>query len=367
MSEIQSRRLRDILVRQQLFVEQIRVGQLNQFDIFAEKLSKELVELLSHLQYRNMDGLTKVELKNFVSSLRKNQLKLWNEYIAEMITNMEDFMLASKRMDKRIFASVAIQFNAATNRVTIPDEEESERILEAVEDEEDNSPLFGWLSLRKSEKGDARMWAYLYHSMIPANGMTMYEFLVGMSLQSMLTVENVIKQAYVNGWSIPETIENLIGTKALRFNDGVMHRIKNSNAAVMSTIVLHVASQVSVSVQSAYFEKYIWLSVMDNRTSKICIGLNGRIFEYKRGPLPPAHMYCRSKVSPYLGGDIADETLYNWLVRQPQSVVSTLFSGTIAARIANGDPVAQMVNDFKTETALQIADYDSVIDTILTP
>jgi len=365
MSAIKAKRLRDILVRQQLFVEQIRAGQNAQYATFARIWQAEIKELLVNIPYKTMDGMTKTELKNFVSQMRKNQLRLWNQHVAIVIADMEDFTNQSKRMAKRIYASYAIQFNTATNKVVIPDDEYADSVLSEVEAEEDNTTLFGWLSLRKSEAGDARMWASVYHAIIPANGMTIAEMIEGLSIQSQYAIESIIKQAYANSWTVAETIDRIIGTKEARYQDGAMHTRRNASAAVMATVVQQVAMQTTAAVQSAYFDRYIWISIMDTRTTHTCRKLNGTVYEYGNGPLPPAHIRCRSHIEPFVGDDSFNETLYNWAKRQPEKVLAMVFSTSIAAKIISGKAVADEIEGFTAETELPVNDYEFVIETIL--
>src|SRR5690606_10648598 len=88
---------------------------------------------------------------------------------------------------------------------------------------------------------------------------------------------------------------------------------------------------------------YRWSSTLDSRTSPVCQSLDGKVFEFGKGPVPPAHPNCRSSIVPELksfkelGIDLpeipegmrssvngpVDGSLsyFEWLKRQPASFV----------------------------------------------
>jgi SPP1 gp7 family putative phage head morphogenesis protein len=45
-------------------------------------------------------------------------------------------------------------------------------------------------------------------------------------------------------------------------------------------------------------KKYRYVATLDSRTSSICAALDGREFEYGKGPMPPQHFNCRSTTVP---------------------------------------------------------------------
>src|SRR5690606_22639421 len=54
---------------------------------------------------------------------------------------------------------------------------------------------------------------------------------------------------------------------------------------------------------------YRWVSILDSVTSQICRSLDGQVFAFGKGPLPPAHANCRSSIIAELFG--------RWLKRGP--------------------------------------------------
>ena len=56
---------------------------------------------------------------------------------------------------------------------------------------------------------------------------------------------------------------------------------------------------------------------MDAVTTTSRRGRNGKLYETGQGPLPPAHVSCRSSIAPLVRGevdnDVADSSLASWL------------------------------------------------------
>ena len=72
---------------------------------------------------------------------------------------------------------------------------------------------------------------------------------------------------------------------------------KSQLESLVRTITNHSASQARKAViteNQALFDGEEWVATLDNRTSLICGGRDGRIYPVGQGPYPPAHYNCRS-------------------------------------------------------------------------
>jgi SPP1 gp7 family putative phage head morphogenesis protein len=75
--------------------------------------------------------------------------------------------------------------------------------------------------------------------------------------------------------------------------------------AIVRTLITEVTNDISLAVYAQYPEitqRYQYVATLDTRTSDICIGLDGKTFEYGKGPVPPQHINCRSVIIPRLPG-----------------------------------------------------------------
>ena len=81
----------------------------------------------------------------------------------------------------------------------------------------------------------------------------------------------------------------------------------NQIMALVRTSINQVANSASQQVYEAnqdITKEYRYVATLDSRTSSICAALDGRQFEYGKGPMPPQHFNCRSTTVPVIDSDI---------------------------------------------------------------
>jgi SPP1 gp7 family putative phage head morphogenesis protein len=81
----------------------------------------------------------------------------------------------------------------------------------------------------------------------------------------------------------------------------------NQIISLVRTSINQVANSASQQVYEAnqdITKKYRYVATLDSRTSSICAALDGREFEYGKGPMPPQHFNCRSTTVPIIDPDI---------------------------------------------------------------
>ena len=64
--------------------------------------------------------------------------------------------------------------------------------------------------------------------------------------------------------------------------------------------VANAASQAVYTQNRDVTKKYKYVATLDSRTSPICRTLDGRTFEYGKGPTPPQHFNCRSTTRAFI-------------------------------------------------------------------
>jgi len=77
----------------------------------------------------------------------------------------------------------------------------------------------------------------------------------------------------------------------------------NQVLALIRTSINQVANETSQQVYRAnqdITKRYRYVATLDSRTSPICRSLDGRLFEYGKGPTPPQHFNCRSTTVPII-------------------------------------------------------------------
>lgn len=337
---LNSQQLFDALVRQSLYVENVKLNQANQFRKVTRELSEEFKKLLPLIKYSTLDGMTKAELNAFIGILRKSQQRIWNKYTQELIDMLRSFMVVQAKVSKTIMAQAFSLGDVAPNQV--------EKELKEKQDSGLFIPLFGWAAIRASNSD--QLWSRVFNSPLPSSGASMKGFIDSLSASSTVNVENAVRQAYVNANSVSELRNNVLGsTDGMK---GILSRIETTSDAVGNTVIQQVAQLVNAAVQSAFYEKYQWVSILDSRTSSTCRTLNGQVFRYGKGPLPPAHPNCRSHIAPEIDSYDLSESFDAWIERQPQEFKRDLYR------------VAQ-TSKFKADKPLTVEEYADKIDAIL--
>jgi len=77
----------------------------------------------------------------------------------------------------------------------------------------------------------------------------------------------------------------------------------NQIMALIRTSINQVANAASQQVYEAnqdITQRYRYIATLDTRTSAICRALDGKEFEYGKGPMPPQHFNCRSTTVPVI-------------------------------------------------------------------
>jgi len=112
----------------------------------------------------------------------------------------------------------------------------------------------------------------------------------------------------------------------------------NQMRAIVRTTVTQMAVEVDQFVALAnplITNRYRYTAVLDTRTSARCRSLDGKIYEWGNGPLPPQHFNCRSRTRSIWRGDAGRESdiredYGEWLNKQDQATkLDVLGSGRL--------------------------------------
>lgn len=163
-------------------------------------------------------------------------------------------------------------------------------------------------------------------------------------------VRDTIRQAFLQGQGVDETVRLLRGTKRLQYRDGTLEGSRRGVETVVRTALNHTASAAREEVYKLnrnLVKQIMWVSVLDSRTSPICRARDGELFDVDNGPRPPAHPNCRSTTVPVFKGEepIEKATYGDWLKKQPDEFVTELLGPTKAALFRDGNlPMSKFVD-----------------------
>ena len=232
------------------------------------------------------------------------------------------------------------------------------------------------------------------------NGEVVSKAFRGIAVDQSERFSQVVRNGLLTGESTPSIAKRLIGS--LQFGEsaktarqlvaagGELTAVAdNQIMALVRTSINQVANAASQQVYEAnqdITKKYRYIATLDTRTSAICRALDGREFEYGKGPTPPQHFNCRSTTVPVLdydqlgkdlgikdlepppsgkraasGGMVPSDTTYGeWLKKQPRSVQNDAigadkvpYFNKLADKYGPRDAMAKLVRDDGSELTLE--------------
>lgn len=310
-----SEELVDIATRHQVYLERYKAGEIKKSDVLFQRLNRDLVAILGRLNTPELGVLTLVEQAKLMEDVRKNQVEAYTEHLNALILQL------------RLLADFEREF-------------ELESLDEVTEDTV--SPV--------DESDDGALWLAVQNRPMSATGKLLAAWLGGWMAHEVTRGGDLIRRAIAEGWTVSRLTTAFRGTAANGYRDGLFASSRRNTATTINTAVQHVsAASRAHTMENTTFQPngksglktdaegrvtsipraarkaaqaagikvgdkiklmgYRWVSILDSVTSQICRSLDGQVFPFGKGPLPPAHPNCRSS--------IIAEVLGRWLKRGP--------------------------------------------------
>tara|TARA_Y100000593_G_scaffold94474_1_gene193752 strand:+ start:59 stop:2344 length:2286 start_codon:yes stop_codon:yes gene_type:complete len=140
------------------------------------------------------------------------------------------------------------------------------------------------------------------------NGETVQKAFRGLASRQATQFNQVVRTGLLSGETTESIVSQLIGN--LQFGQGaktnqqyllagkeVLNMASHQIRTVVRTSINQVSNAASQQVYKAnedITEKYKYVSTLDSKTTALCASLDGKEFEYGKGPEPPQHFNCRS-------------------------------------------------------------------------
>lgn len=224
------------------------------------------------------------------------------------------------------------------------------------------------------------------------NGQVVSKAFRGIATSQAEQFSQVVRNGLLTGETTPSIAKRLIGS--LQFGEeaktvgqiaaagGQLTQVAdNQIIALVRTSINQVANAASQQVYEGnqdITKKYRYIATLDTRTSAICRALDGREFEYGKGPMPPQHFNCRSTTVPvidYKALDIppppegkrasmdgpvpGNETYGEWLAKQSRATQANAlgpgkvaYFNRLAKKYGPTDAMAKLVRDDGSELTL---------------
>lgn len=343
-----STRLYDAITRHQIYLEGYKNGLDSRFDPMLADMRKDIRKALQQTGVDSVNALTKRKLNELIRKLTKLQMRRNNAARADLLAELKRFAYGD-----------ADAYRGAVETIEGQTAEEAHKSRVGA-------PLIGLAALRRGRTGRRLLWAGVRNSIDPATGLKPIQVINQYLGYVSRNIKQIILRAYSNSWTVNQTLAAIFGTRTNRYKDGLYRKFKLHGATMLRTVVQHVSTYVQSGVNSLFYKYYEWVSIIDGATTAICRSRDGNHYRYGKGPLPPAHMRCRSAVVPVKQGKTYQNlTYYEWLARQPRQFVDDLVGARIGNGLRNGSIGAGELGKFNTRQRLTLEQFLSKFDVII--
>jgi len=159
----------------------------------------------------------------------------------------------------------------------------------------------------KTPKGTFKLTAKEGQTITLPNGNTVKKSFLGIAEAEAKRLNQVVRSGLLSGDTTPEIVRELVGNLKKDQKGSLSQLLAQGGAATKSannqvmTIVRTTVNQVTNTASQAVYkanpdltEEYRYVATLDSRTSPVCRDLDGQVFKYNEGPVPPQHFGCRS-------------------------------------------------------------------------
>lgn len=153
----------------------------------------------------------------------------------------------------------------------------------------------------------------------PFEGRTLGQWWKTVEARDQANILQSIRLGVTQGQTTDDIVRSIIGTKANGYADGVVAMTRRNAQTVVRTAISHISTAAREEVWAANEDVILalrWTSVLDGRTSDICMARDGKLVPIGDKPLPegadalrpegarpPAHPNCRSIMVPVLSDE----------------------------------------------------------------
>jgi hypothetical protein len=311
--------LLNTILRHQIYLEGLKKGKNLEFFGVMGQLSVALRRDLGAVPFENLGDMSKRQLDKLLATLKRTAKSIFDAYLNDIIAWLEEYMHVDWDF-----------FNFAYRLIEGQSIEQDE---EGEEEADDN-----WLAILAMPIG--------------ANGILPKIFLSAVSIMGTTKITQLVTQHWVNNTKKQELIDALLGTKGAALNDGLLATLARQGTAASETVIQHVSANTNAAVALKFFAEYQWISVLDSGTTDICRARAWLKFLYGKGPLPPAHIKCRSSTIPVTSrGPLSDMPDFKvWADAQSEAFKEDAFDGKVRSRYDGSK--ALTLEEFKGKRSL---------------
>jgi len=160
----------------------------------------------------------------------------------------------------------------------------------------------------KTPKGTFKLTAKQGQTITLPNGDVVKKAFRGLAQSQTKRFNQVVRTGLLSGETTADIVRQMVGNlsfgekaktlKQIQLAGGELTKMANGQVmTIVRTTVNQVTNTASQSVYRAnpeVTEEYRYVATLDSRTSPVCRDLDGQVFKYNEGPVPPQHFGCRS-------------------------------------------------------------------------
>jgi len=196
------------------------------------------------------------------------------------------------------------------------------------------------------------------------NGQNVEKAFRGIAASSQEKLSLAIRSGVFSGETTQQIARRLVGklnfdqpgtVKQIAAAGGEVTKLANYQLqTIIRTSINQVQNQASQAVYAANSKvapKYEYVATLDSRTSPICQRLDGKKFEYNKGPTPPQHFNCRSTTVPVVDFNGLQKK-YPRLEKPPKTALDTRPSATgrVPQNVSYGDWLLNQKKELQVKT-----------------
>jgi SPP1 gp7 family putative phage head morphogenesis protein len=322
----------DLVTKNQVYLEKLKAQQVIVFDQVHGEIESAITEVLGALEVESLDKLTKAQLSGTLNALRTTQGEVQLAALADLTTQLQGTAGFQAAFEQTMLDSVLKKGNSKIKMVNVSANKAYQHALD--------HPVAG-------------------------TGALMEPFMKSWSESTLGAVEGAVRDGWAQGKTVPQVMQQIRGTKAAMYKDGILTTSRREAAAMVRTSTQHVAQSARMATWGAngdLIKGYEILATLDGRTSTVCRALDGEKFDLGKGPVPPLHVNCRSTTIPTLGPEWdfldegatrsslngyvpADTTYYEWLKGQDPAFIKDAIGAGNATLLTSGKLTAREFKD----------------------
>jgi SPP1 gp7 family putative phage head morphogenesis protein len=321
--------LYDKLTRHQAYMEGVKAWKANDFEDTLDVINRRIGNIILDGPVENVGEMSAAQYRNFERRINRQLTSTLNRSKAVLLSDLQDMAA----VDNKVLRSILTSENVT----------------------------------RRKMPTAKQLWSSILRKNMGVTGGTLTDLIDAYFLAVKRDTLQEVRKARTDNKTLRELFDIFKGTRDANFRNGLLRRFKNQSNTVISTSLQHITSVAQARYDTLFYERYRWVAVLDSVTTEICRSRDGKTWIYGKGPLPPAHYNCRSKIVPVQGSKRnLPSDYFEWLKEQPVAFLRDIVGIDKAKAIKEGKATKAEYPKFQDAKPLPITSFESKLSLILT-